>query len=711
MTHRPDLLALTPDVLAKLANRGLVKRAEKDLAAGTGPTVTTDADGTVLGTFPDGTAASLPSGAGLDGAVCGCPAPGTCRHVIGIVLAYRAYGRTTADTSAGDDGPGDAGTDAPCTGWSPGTFGDDALEAAFGRAALAAARRARRRGYTARLHRPTSEDPVPRAELPACTVGFPVPDELGYAYTDAAGTVRGEVVTLAVWAFRTLDAERPPGPGDDAAQGLLQVSVGPAPTTTTPAGDTTSRIPAPQPPDDPGSVLGTTLALVDDLLLNGVQQAGPVFAGSLHGAQDALVAAGLHWPAGAVADLGEQLDAYATRGSRYSAERFALLLAELHARHRASATDPAAVLGTGEVPVTPLRRVRLIALGCRIGGTARDRTAETYFAHADAGVALVLRKRWEPAEGQELNGHDLAARRLLGSPLRALAVANVVSERTSRAADRTVTLSRGRTAATGITPVGTAWTTLPDTLLLTDTAAHLRAAGDRPPRLIRPRVEAESVRVVAVDRVESIGYDPARQQLEAILRDPAGNELFVRSEYNPLCPGGLDSLSAALAAPGVIAVSGMLNHLRGDAVLDPLAVLTSSGVVVPDLASGSGDTALATAPPRPVDPLRSALDEALVALSAAAHHGLCRLPGSARRALSDSAARLHRTGLHTASRLLHDLLRALDREDACAATGPWLSAVIHLATSLDLHDTQPPPTGRQSAPVLAGAGTAERPEP
>jgi hypothetical protein len=36
---RDDLLALTPDALAALANRGLVKRATKDLDAGTGPTI------------------------------------------------------------------------------------------------------------------------------------------------------------------------------------------------------------------------------------------------------------------------------------------------------------------------------------------------------------------------------------------------------------------------------------------------------------------------------------------------------------------------------------------------------------------------------------------------------------------------------------------------------------------------------------------------
>jgi hypothetical protein len=610
---RADLLALTPATLAALANRGLVKRAEKELAAGSGPVVTTTGDGTVRGCFPDGTETVLPPGLGLDTADCSCGAAGVCRHRIGLVLAHQ---RSAVDTQGGTDVAKDAFVD-----WSPGEFDDDTLAAALGRQALAGARRVQERGYTARLHRPGIEDPEPRVELPTCTVRFPVPHELGYALTDAAAALRGEVVALAVWAFRAGDAQQ-----------AAEVTVG---------GRTTAA-------DGADDALRAALALADELLLDGVQQAGPVFTGSLRRAREALSATSQHWPAGAVAELQEQVDAYAARGTRYEAERFALLLAELHARHRAADGDAVGVLGTKEALVTPLRRVRLVALGCRISGTARDRTAETFFAHADAGIALVLRKRWELAEGQAPTGHELSSRRLLDSPLHLLAAANIVSEHTSRAADRTVSISRGRIAATSVTPVGSAWTELPGTLLLRDVAGHLRAVGARPPRLIRPRVEAESVRVVAVAAVESVGYDPAGQRLEAVLRDPAGNEILVCAEYNPLCPGGLDALAAALGDGEVHCVSGMLNHARGRIVLDPLAVLTSAGMVVPEFAPGDGDTALAAAPPRPADPITAALESALAALADAAHHGLNRLTGAVRTRLTDSAAGLQRIGLHTA---------------------------------------------------------------
>ncbi|NJP45272.1 hypothetical protein [Actinacidiphila epipremni] len=628
-----------------------------------------------------------------------------CRHRIAVVLAYQQTPEEAADS-------GEVIAD-----WSPGEFDDEALAAAFGRPALAAARRTRARGFTARLHRPTPDAPTPRADLPSCTVSFPVPHEPAYALTDAAESVRGEVVTLAVWAFRAGDTEGTDqvSVGGRTAAGTAAeddgvrpdrhptATTGHAPATPTAAqpANATARHHAatvtPSPPASPGGPgadpLRGAVALADELLLDGVRQAGPVFGAALRRSQDALAGARLHWPAGAVAELREQVEAYAARGTRYDPERFARLLAELHARQRAGGRDPGAVLGTEEAPSTPLRRVRLVALGCRIGGSDRDRTAETYFAHPDAAIVLVLRKRWESAEGQEPTGHDLAGRRLLGAPLRALAAANVVSERTARSADRTITVSRGRIAAAGVTPVGSAWTELPEALLLRDAAAHLRSLGEGPPRLVRPRVEAESVRVVEVAAVAAVGYDPARQVLEAVLRDPAGTEVVVRAEHNPLCPARLDALAAAFGDGGagpVRWVSGMLHRDRGRIVLDPLAVLTPAGVVVPDLAPGEGAGALPPAAATPADPLTGALTEALAALADAAHHGLRHLAPAARGRLAGAADRLHRTGLHTAARHLRALAAALRDQGLSAAPPVWVTAYVRLSATLEAHQESRP---------------------
>src|SRR4051812_32256886 len=84
---RADLRALTSATLAELTNRGLVKRAGREVDREP-PALSESPDGTVEATHPDGTVTSLPTG-GLQAATCSCAAPGVCRHVVALVLAYQ----------------------------------------------------------------------------------------------------------------------------------------------------------------------------------------------------------------------------------------------------------------------------------------------------------------------------------------------------------------------------------------------------------------------------------------------------------------------------------------------------------------------------------------------------------------------------------------------------------------------------------------------
>ncbi|MET8126984.1 hypothetical protein ABZV67_25660 [Streptomyces sp. NPDC005065] len=646
---RADLLALTPDTLAALANRGLVKRATKELDAGTTPSLMSEPDTTIRARFDDGITAVLPPGVGLDNGSCSCAAPGVCRHLVALVLAYQR------GAGAGADG---APVLAPVTDWSPGSTDDRALADALGARTLAAARRTLERGYGALVHRPTAERPEPWAELPTCTVRFPVPGEIAYALTDAAAAVRDEMVALAVWAFRVADEA-----GTEDRSTTVQVG-----------GRPTAR-PTARPE------LDAAAALADELLREGVAHAGPVLRGALARAGDALAAGSLHWPAGAVAELTGQLAAYADRTAHYRPELVAALLTEVHARRRAAAVPGA--LGTREAGDTPLRRVRLTALGCRVRGTAEALVAEVYFAHPGAGSVLVLRREWTAADGQELTGHRLATRRVLSTSLSALATGSLVSESVRRTASRALTIARGRLGTTSITPVGAAWTELPGPLLVRDLSALTASWRGRPPRLIRPRVEAESVRVVALSEVGSIGYDPAEQCLEAHVRDAAGTSAVLTSAYRPECPGALDALADALRS-GATHISGSVHRSGGGIVIDPIAVLTPAGVTVPDLAAGDGSTALAAAGSRSPDPLTAALDEAISALAAAAHSGLSRPTAPTRSRIDEAATALSRTGLARAAALLQAFLNALDGQAESGRTAAWLEAQLHLLVSSEL---------------------------
>ncbi|MFB6713358.1 hypothetical protein [Streptomyces sp. NPDC056358] len=657
---RPDLLALTPDTLAALANRGLVKRATKELDTGTVPALTTDPDATVRARFDDGTTTSLPPGTGLDDGDCSCAAPGVCRHLIALVLAYQR-----------GDGVASAGA-APFTDWSPGATDDVALAETVGARPLASARRTFERGYAALVHRPSPEHPEPRVELPTCTVYFPVPDEIAYALTDAAATLRGESVALAVWAFRAADAA-----GSDGRSVPVQVG-----------GRTTT------PPKD-GPALDAAIELADELLAEGVAHVGPVLGGSLARAGAGLAAASMHWPAGTIAELTDQLTAYADRNAHYRPELVAALLTEVHARRRAAALP--GVLGTREAGDTPLRRVRLVSLGCRVHGTPQSLVSEVYFAHPGAGTVLVLRKAWTAAEGQELSGHRLSTRRVLATPLGSLAAGSLVSESVRRTASRALTISRGRLGTTTITPVGAAWAELPEPLLVRDLSALTADWEGRPPRLIRPRIEAESVHVVALSAVENVGYDPAEQRLEAVVRDASGTPALVTSRYRPECPGALDALADALEG-GATHVSGAVHRSGGGIRIDPVAVLTPSGVVVPDLAAGDGSAALTAAVRRPPDPLSAVLEEAMSAMSAVPHSGLRHLPAPARSRIDEAATALSRTGLTRAATLLRVFLdtldgkAALDGESPAAPSGAWLDGQLHLLVSSEVRSSRPDST-------------------
>ncbi|MEV0132689.1 hypothetical protein AB0H83_30035 [Dactylosporangium sp. NPDC050688] len=759
---RADLLALTPDALAALTNRGLVKRATREVEAAP-PAVTADAEGTVRGVYQDGPETALPPG-GLDRGTCTCGATGVCRHVVGLVLAYQTASATTglagtgaaqtgvatvggaggdgaATGVAGDAGPGvarsggaqragnagpgvaqsggaqragNAGTGAtqtaaggagpggvqaaggagpgggqtaddtntgvarsgdaqaagpepavPLEAWSPGTFTDEQLEARIGTRRLAAARRAHRAGYVARIHRPTAADPAPRVELGSATVRFLVPRDLGFVHTDAVAGVRDDVLALAVWAFRVADVTAPDGQD-------VQVDVG-GPETAGGAVD--------------GS-LEAALRLADEVLLTGAAHVGPGLAGTVAEVRQRLDRAGLRWPLLAVGDLEEQLAAYGQRAGSYSHERLAGLVAELHARHRAvtnrGASLRARVLGTQEAAETPMRRARLDGLGCRVraaGDTGRQ--VELYFAHAGSATVLVLRRTFPDAAAGAGTSAGIGGRRLGGATVAQLAAGNVVTESAIRSASRTVRLATSRVAKTTVTPSQGLWTSLPESLVVRDLRV-LAAQLDRlPPRVVRPRVEAELVRVLQVAEVRSLRYAPGAQRLDALVADPAGGVATVTATHSAAAPGALDAIAAALSGT-VRAVAGTVSRASGEILIEPLALAVGDGdVVVPDLAPASGFR-VDGAPVPGADPLRLAVDAAVALLAEVPHRGLRMLPPTFGDRLRDAGDALTRVGLHRCAAAVGALRAGLGPDPDTATAGLWVDAYVRLLVTLEL---------------------------
>lgn len=648
---RADLLTLTTDALAALANRGLTRRAAREVEEGKGPDIAFDEDGAVTGRFADGTTVTLTVHTPLERTHCTCPASGVCRHRLATVLAYQSQYKQPEEQ---DD------HDPAAQRWSPANFTDAELKAHVGTRTIAAARRAHRAGYRARIRRPTPADPVPTVGLGSCTVRFLVPNELGYAHTDAARGARDDAVVLAVSAYRSADDTHP---GVD----VVDLDIGGNPTVDADG--------------DAASGLHGALDLVEDILTHGAAHLGPAIGASIARARSEANGRNLRWIVDALDDLADQLDAYRARSARYDAQRLAHLLAEITARHRCAIGGGASlrsqVLGTEEEAETPLRRLRLSGLGCRITGDPHHRTVRIFLAHAEASHVLVLHRRWELDDDQP-TGDELATRRIAGSTIGGLAAGNLVTESAVRSARRMVRIASNRVAKTTVANSAGQWQDLPETILTRDLNSLAAELAGLAPRLVRPRVEADLVRVIAVSDVSDISYRPGDQRLIARLSGVDAGVAFLEANHSGICPGALDAVTDALEGRhgAVRYVSGIVHRSRTEVVVNPLAIVAGSTVIVPDLAPLAGGPTIAAQQRGPVEPIVSALDQALAVTAEIAHRGSANLPPSFAQRARTAADVLRRTGLRTAAASVDRLITASTRQDGI--TRAWADMHIRL---------------------------------
>lgn len=553
---RVDLLALTPEALASLSNLGLVKRAQRDLAAGVTPEIHEEADGTVVGAFADGVVARLPPSTTLKDAPCTCGASTVCRHRLGVALAYKSW-----HVAKQEGGPPPLSARVP-TAWSPKEISDETLEKALGRKMLDRARATLKKGMLVTLETAMAKGDVPTARLPSCTVRFLVPGDVSYARCDCALAGGAcEHLALAVWAFREMN--------DGVTSSI--VSLGDS-------GADPQRI----------EVLDDTWKLAREIIAQGIANM-PAAPARFAGLRTRLEDCGMTWVHAIIVDLEIALEGYRKRSALYGTREVTLLVTELCARIRAgkaavSELPARFVLGEDEAKETLLDHLRLVSLGARIRADERTRFADVYLADPDTSQVLVMRKRWdfdektEPQDGPALADRPMAAR----ATLKAIAHGQIVSKVVTRHANRSIELGTSRVAQTSVTPQRGDYGSLPAGLLVRDLAEHAKRTQLRPPRVLRPRVLAEEVHVVEISRVDDVRYSTADQRLIALLLDASGNRLVLTLRHRRAAPFAIEATAAALAKP-VRFIAGDLVHRASEWEIDPLAI-AGDRLVVPDLA-------------------------------------------------------------------------------------------------------------------------------
>src|SRR6218665_3893668 len=659
---RPDLLALTPQSIAALANLGLVKRAQKELEQGKGPRLEELADGTVVGTFEDGSTARLVPGKGLKDSPCTCNATAVCRHRVATALAYPAFSAAAAPPSETPPPPSQP--------WSPGQVEDAELERVLPPRTMERARVYRKRGFLAQVRRGTfvGED-VPRASLATCTVRFLVPRDLSYARCDCTASTLCEHLPLAVWAFRAADAKDSTRPEVSVEVAHEQVGAPPG-----------------------GAVLDTTGALVRFLLLEGAQHASTGLAGRFAVTRAGLEDARMAWPLTALDDVEELLGAYVNRSARYAPTRLAAVVTELFARMRAARAEatvpPRAVLGMDAAPETKLDYVRLVSLGARLFADGRERRVEVVLADPDAVGLLVVRRAFTYAEDQTPeDGTRLGSRQAAsGASLNELARGQVVTKGSWRLPNRLVRFSQGQ-QSTSVTPQSGDWSLLSPPLLVKDVRVLEAEWRDRPPRFLRPRQLAENVHAFELSRVVDVTYSPGAQEVHADVEDAGGMAFRVELAHRQVAPGARDALAEALSGkrgrPRY--VSGEVRLTARGLVVEPMAVVCEdAGVIVLDLQPATDAGALRTpgvSPPLP--PLQAALAEVEGCLADAIHQGLRHVVPAWTTRLHAGALRVRGLGMKRLAEDLESLAAKLGTarasggaSDEAALTTAWADAAV-----------------------------------
>ena len=612
---RPELIALTDDGLAQLANAGLVKRVLRELAQGAAPILNESSDGAVEARFADGVVTRLAEGRGLAEASCSCPSSGVCRHRLGLALAYRQ-----AHAQAG----------AAAEAWDPGTLDLAAIQVGLTREARAEWTRSRAGGLTVRLTRGAT----PAAALPTAHVRFLAPRDPAYARCDCAAGSGCAHVALAVEAFRES------GGADEVRLGGSE-----SPATS-------------------GTLRDLADATLARLLAEGATAGLAAHGARIDAARARAEAEGATWLALALEALAAQIAAYERRSALYDEAQVLQLAAEIHARPRATG---AAAMGFGEAMETPMGKTRLVSLGARLHARGDETQASVALFDTDTGAALRVDKTFARSAGEVLMAP--------GMSLRNLARGQILTSVARRRADGSVGFGAGGGGKT--TLIARAPTLEPREPVFASRLDALRERlVEQPPGFLRARDRAADFHVFEVADVAGQMLEPAAQLWRAAvdLAEP-GARLHLERRYDAAAPGALDALARAFSGANgrVRQIAGRVALHRGEILCEPWSVSTDA-LIVPDF---DGEGAAAKHAPESLAPVADGPTALRDFLAGALHAGSRSRDGEFLRRGRELGQRVAAAGyVQTVERWERWLAAPADDSDAFGRLAIWVVALL-----------------------------------
>lgn len=561
---RADLLALTPDDLAVLTNRGTVKRAQKELESGEVQCEFAEQDGDILCTWSDGVCCRFPADKSVHDAQCSSGATGISRHIIRTVLAYQRQNAAAHPTAPDSESAaiaaslGTTSPASPASGWDPGAISDDALIAQFRKPAIQQARRRFEQGVLVELTRGTK--PVARFLDEGCTIRFLVPGDVRYISADCAESLLPMWVPLAVWSFRELPADQPGG-----LLSLQQTNV----------------------PVAPEFFAGPNV-LLTELARDGAQRLAESWLHRLTRYEQSLREAGLVWPAELLVDLHQQLHMYRQHDARFDAREVVSIIGEWIARRRAIVQETTAVpqpliRGTKADRPAEIASGRLIGVGLGIRSGRTHTTVSAYLQDVDSGTVSAVERIF--ADKTDSGGPavrllaDLAETVLVrGITLAGLASSQLLMKTAKRTPGGQLILPR--TAGNVIThPQAYQWEHLQPPFYQEGFRPLAARLEQLPPSCLRPRRRTENLAALAVCRADDVQFDAARQQLSARLIDERGDAATLVHPFHSRAHPGFNHLQTCLTQRGdqVRFVCGHVRMSGRQLELRPISLIFDDG--------------------------------------------------------------------------------------------------------------------------------------
>lgn len=529
--NRPDLIALTPDDLAALANRGLVKRAQKEVETAdlTAQWTETD-DGTITAIWSDGATCVLPGSKTLKEARCDCAALDMCRHLLRTVLAWQAR-QTVSEEKAPEV-------------WNPGRITDALIESQTTKTTRDRAKLLWSQGVLAEVL--CAVKPSARFHSPGHTVRFPVPDDLRYAQCSCSDPAPCAHAIMAVQAFRLLPAEQNSG---IVSEGPLDAPVERGP-------------------------LDAAADCVRELLANGLATLSTAWRDRVR----RIAAESLPWPAQILEELADDFDLYTARDAGFSPEDMLLRCGELLLRSDAilagcAPVPQAFIRGLKADRDSELGSARFIGLGANVLEGRGSTSVNVFLQEIDSGHTVnVTRDFKEPPEVVKKPFHQLAqSPSVKDASLAALAAGQLVTQGGKRTAAGRLVIGRARAV---VNPQNFAWEQLKAPLLAEDFAEITARLRLLPPACFRPRRAGGDFHVCPLQAVEGARFDSSSNAIIARLIDPVGNSALLFHPWSQRGATGADTLLAELqkgAKP--LFVAGHVHATSGIVTYKPTAMV------------------------------------------------------------------------------------------------------------------------------------------